>query len=193
MPLTRQRTSRATSDGAPAACSITAAVSAFSPGTPKRRMPGAQIDGLDVSQESLDRADQALLSQGVFTSHLSKLGRDYEVVVIANVLHHVKPGERQNLISEAGSRLARGGRLVIFEHNPANPLTRWAVDHCPFDEDAILLPPRETTRYVQGARLRLLTRDYIVFFPRWLAPFRPLEARLRWCPLGAQYAVVGAS
>ncbi len=158
----------------------------------KCRLPHARIDGFDPSQESLDRVDSSLRDQGVFTSNPGLLGRDYEVIVMANVLHHVTPAERGGLISEVVSRLARSGKLVIFEHNPANPLTRWAVAQCAFDEDAVLLWPRETTRRLRAARLRILKRDYIVFFPRWLGALRPLEPLLRWCPLGAQYAIVGA-
>jgi hypothetical protein len=41
------------------------------------------------------------------------------------------------------------------------------------------------------ADFRILRSDFIVFFPRWLAPLRPLEPHLNWIPCGAQYAVVG--
>jgi 2-polyprenyl-3-methyl-5-hydroxy-6-metoxy-1,4-benzoquinol methylase len=151
---------------------------------------GMHVDGFDVSQESVERVEQSLRRQGTFTSNLNQLGHSYDVVVLSNVLHHVKPHERHALIMEAGSRLADGGKLVIFEHNPINPFTRWAVSQCPFDGDAILLPSRETRGYFRQGRLRLMWRDYIVFFPRWLGWFRPLEPSLHWCPLGAQYVVV---
>jgi SAM-dependent methyltransferase len=149
-----------------------------------------QIDGFDPSVASLDRVDKALLSQGVFTSDPAKLRSDYEVIVLANVLHHVKPADRQDLICRLAARLACDGKLFIFEHNPANPLTCWAVGRCPFDEDAILLPPAEAAGYFLSGELHLAERDYIVFFPRWLAALRPFEASLRWCPLGAQYVLV---
>src|SRR6185437_14789410 len=87
----------------------------------KRRMPEKQIDGFDVSEKSLDRIEPALRSQGVFTSRAEGLGGDYEVVVLANVLHHVKIEERPEIISEAASHVGPGGRMVIFEHNPLNP------------------------------------------------------------------------
>jgi len=155
----------------------------------KKTLANTQIDGFDVSSESVQRISEDLTKQGTFSSTLDRLGHDYDVVVISNVMHHVRPADRQALVLEAGSRLGAGGRLVIFEHNPINPLTRWAVSECPFDEDAILLRARETRGYIQ-ANLRFLWRDYIVFFPRWLAWFRTMEQVLRACPLGAQYAVV---
>jgi len=156
----------------------------------KQNFPEAQVDGFDPSSASLSRVKPNLLAQGTFTSELKLLGYRYDVIAVANVLHHVKPSERMELISEVASRLASGGLLVIFEHNPANPLTRWAVSQCAFDGDAILLWPRETRRYVTNSNLKA-RRDYIVFFPRWLAALRRFEPLLRWCPLGAQYAMVG--
>ncbi|MFY9532087.1 MAG: class I SAM-dependent methyltransferase [Candidatus Acidiferrales bacterium] len=153
----------------------------------KRCMPAFRIDGFDVSRDSLARVDTSLLSQGIFTSSLQDLGCAYDIIVLANVLHHVRPEHRQELILEAGSRLLDGGMLIVFEHNPTNPLTRWAVSHCAFDEDAILLPARETRHYFRVPGFRLLWRDYIVFFPRWLAWFRPLDPFLHRVPLGAQY------
>jgi 2-polyprenyl-3-methyl-5-hydroxy-6-metoxy-1,4-benzoquinol methylase len=158
----------------------------------KNRLGETRIDGFDVSRDSLSRVDESLLRQGTFSTDPTELGHDYEVVVLCNVLHHVKPDGRQDVIREAASRLAAGGKLVVFEHNPINPVTRWAVSQCSFDEDAILLPSGETQTYFRRSELRLLWREYIVFFPRWLAWLRPTEPSLHWCPLGAQYVVVGS-
>jgi SAM-dependent methyltransferase len=158
----------------------------------KKVLAGRQVDGFDVSKESIDRVDHALQREGTFTTNPDILGCGYDVIVLSNVLHHVKPVERELLIRKAGSRLAIGGKLVIFEHNPINPLTRWAVSQCPFDEDAILLPNGETRGYFDHGELVLLWRDFIVFFPRWLKWLRPLEPLLSWCPLGAQYVVVAS-
>lgn len=158
----------------------------------KSRLSEVRIDGFDVSKDSVNRVDESLRRQGTFSTDLNELGRDYDVVVLCNVLHHVKPDNRRAVIRESASRLADGGKLVVFEHNPINPLTRWAVSQCPFDEDAILLPGSETQSYFQPNELQLLWRDYIVFFPRWLGWFRPLEPSLAWCALGAQYVVVGS-
>lgn len=157
----------------------------------KKRLPNAQVDGYDVSQSSLDQIDPALRAQGTFACNVGDLGGAYDVVVLANVLHHIDPRDRQSVISDAAGLLAQKGKLVIFEHNPANPLTCRAVDRCPFDENAILLPPREIRDYLARGGFNLLRLDYIVFFPRLLRWLRTFEPALRRCPLGAQYAVVG--
>jgi 2-polyprenyl-3-methyl-5-hydroxy-6-metoxy-1,4-benzoquinol methylase len=156
----------------------------------KKRLPQMRIDGFDISQESVDRIAAGLRRQGTFTSDVRAVERSYDVIVLSNVLHHVRPEERVKLIVETTARLAENGKLVIFEHNPMNPLTRWAVSHCEFDRNAVLLNVGEAFHTLREAKLRVLTHEFIVFFPRLLAWFRPLEPSLHWCPLGAQYAIV---
>jgi SAM-dependent methyltransferase len=158
----------------------------------KKHLPQATVDGFDVSRESLGRVDPQLLAQGRFTNEMAKLASGYDMIVTANVMHHIRPEERAGTMSKLAGLLARDGRLAIFEHNPANPVTRWAVERCPFDKDAILLPPVETVAYFKQTDLEILRRDYIVFMPRMLAWLRPLEPALAWLPLGAQYVVLGA-
>lgn len=155
----------------------------------KRLLPEKQIDGFDVSEKSLERVGPVLRSQGVFTSRAQGLENDYEIVVLANVLHHVKTEQRRDVISEAASHVGPGGRMVIFEHNPLNPLTRRAVSLCPFDEGVVLLSSGEV-RALCASVLRAPCTDYIVFFPRWLAWLRPLERFLEWCPAGAQHVTI---
>jgi SAM-dependent methyltransferase len=156
----------------------------------RQHLPATRIDGFDVSNESIRKVDPALAAQGTFTSSPSQLAQDYCLIVIANVLHHIPPGQRQNLIEDLAGRLAQRGILAVFEHNPSNPITRWVVERCPFDGDAILLPPTETGSYLAQAKLHLKRRDYIVFMPSILAWLRPLEPRLGWLPIGAQYAIL---
>jgi 2-polyprenyl-3-methyl-5-hydroxy-6-metoxy-1,4-benzoquinol methylase len=156
----------------------------------KRCLGGVRIDGFDPSHDSLAQIDESLRQQGAFRSNLKELGQDYDLVVLANVLHHVKPAERLGLVKEAASRLAAGGRIVVIEHNGVNPLTRHAVAQCPFDVNAVLLPTRETRDCLRKSGLSAVRLEYIVFFPRWLSWLRKLEPSLAWCPLGAQYAMV---
>jgi len=157
----------------------------------KLQIPGARIDGFDPSQDSLDCLAPLLRDQGTFSNELDSIGADYSLIVIANVLHHVVPRKRENVFCKIFSKLAPGGRAVIFEHNPLNPLTRWAVSQCPFDGNAVLLGNSEVRDLLAGAGFQELKRDFVVFFPRWLAAFRPFERFLGWLPLGAQYAFSG--
>jgi 2-polyprenyl-3-methyl-5-hydroxy-6-metoxy-1,4-benzoquinol methylase len=155
----------------------------------KQTFPRATVDGYDLSDASIARVDPRVRAQGTFTSDWSQVGSHYDLIVITNVMHHVRPAERQDVIACLRDRLAPQGILIIVEHNPLNPLTRWAVSKCAFDDDAILLPTKEATGYALHGGLEIVRRDYIVFFPRLLAWFRQLEPYLGWCPAGAQYAV----
>jgi 2-polyprenyl-3-methyl-5-hydroxy-6-metoxy-1,4-benzoquinol methylase len=115
----------------------------------------------------------------------------FSTAILSTVLHHVPPAERHGVATHVLERLAPGGRLFIFEHNPFNPLVRRAVATCPFDDDAILLWPSEQKRLLREAGFQDVKLDYIVFFPRPFAFLRPLEPSLRWLFLGAQTMAFG--
>lgn len=157
----------------------------------KKYLCRAELHGFDVSSASIGMVDRALVAQGRFTSDLAAIDAEYDLILLSNVLHHVAVASRQRTVVRLREHLSPGGRLIVFEHNPVNPLTRLVVAGCPFDKGVHLLPPREVSAYMREAGLRLRRHDYIVFFPRPLAWLRPLEARLSWCPLGAQYALAG--
>jgi 2-polyprenyl-3-methyl-5-hydroxy-6-metoxy-1,4-benzoquinol methylase len=157
----------------------------------KKRLPAAHVHGYDVSPESIQMVPSELRQQGSFSDKLSDLDRDYSIAVIANVLHHVPKGQRERTVAEVADRLMDGGRLVVFEHNPLNPLTRLAVHRCAFDGDAVLLRPNEACGYFSRAKLRRRKLAYIVFFPSVLSKLRRFEPILSWLPAGAQYVIVG--
>jgi SAM-dependent methyltransferase len=154
-------------------------------------LPNCELHGYDPSRSSLDMIPPELSARGKFTSFKEQLHSDYDLIVVANVMHHVPLELRRNIVIDLRKRLSVGGKLVIFEHNPLNPLTRLVVKQCPFDIGVVLLWPRELLECFNSAGLHLQRRDYITFFPRWLAWLRPLESKLSWCPFGAQYVVVG--
>lgn len=153
--------------------------------------PFRQIHGFDPSGESLAVASRRVPG-AVFHANADAIpDGHYGLAVMACVLHHVPVAERQGLLRLTMSKLRPGGRLVVFEHNPLNPLTRRAVATCPFDDDAILLWPREASRLLSQSGYTDVRRDFIVFLPRALAKLRPLEPYLRAVPLGAQMMLVG--
>ena len=153
--------------------------------------PTWQINGFDISRDSLARVPSSLTEKGTFTSNIEDLGSDHDAVLLTGVMHHIHPEERRSALVLALDRLKPGGLLVVFEHNPWNPVTSWVVDRCPFDENAILLPPPEIVSIFQTIGLVNIKRRFIVFFPNITKFLRPLERWLTWCPLGAQYVIVG--
>jgi len=153
-----------------------------------------QVCGFDPSAKSLALARERV-NGAVFYDEPESLPRGhFGIVVVANVLHHVPPADRLALVRSMGELLRPGlGRLVVFEHNPYNPLTRRAVAKCEFDGDAILLSPGELTALFRAAGYTRVQRRFIVFFPKFLAPLRPAEPYMGWLPAGAQMMVSGTS
>jgi SAM-dependent methyltransferase len=115
----------------------------------------------------------------------------FDVVFAICVMHHVPPPGWGRFVQEMQRVTRPGGLTVVFEHNPKNPLTRRAVNRCPFDADAVLLPLRTTRALFEQAQLEVVERRYILFFPWQTRIFQWMEHRLRGLPLGGQYYVVG--
>jgi SAM-dependent methyltransferase len=149
------------------------------------------VHGYDPSSKSAEIARKRAPAATFFDDADALPRNHYGFVVLANVLHHVPPGGRRRIMDAIVPVLAEGGRLVVFEHNPLNPVTRRAVAICPFDADAELLYPWQVTRLLRHARLTNVQRRYIVFFPRLLRFARPLEPHMGWLSLGAQVCAWG--
>jgi SAM-dependent methyltransferase len=160
----------------------------------KRQFPSAQIEGIDVSQRSIAIARSRFAELALFR-HFDGATVPFEdgsfgLAFAACVFHHIDHAEHEALIRELRRVLAPGGWLTIFEHNPFNPLTRHAVNTCEFDRNARLLTARTLQAVVRRAGFNQVQAKYCVFFPRALRALRPLENKMGWLPLGAQYCVV---
>lgn len=152
---------------------------------------GAEIAGCDPSADSLAMARRENPACRFFTPDELAADARFDVAMASCVFHHIAPAERQEALRYCHSHLKPGGRLVIFEHNPFNPVTRRLVSACPFDADAVLLTMSETMRRMREAQFDIEARAYCLFFPGALAALRPLENYLGWLPLGGQYFVGG--
>jgi SAM-dependent methyltransferase len=157
----------------------------------RKYFPGSALHGYDISSASIDKVDSSLVDHGIFTTQSDQLDQDYDLVVVSNVMHHIPAKDRRYTFDELRRFLSNGGRLLVFEHNPINPFTRWIVNNCPLDRYATLLSSRKAQTFMSLAKLRTIRLDYIMFFPRSLSLLTPFERFISWCPLGAQYAIVG--
>jgi SAM-dependent methyltransferase len=153
--------------------------------------PFPRVDGFDPSTESVALARQRVPAAAIYDDASEIPEGEYALAILSCVLHHVAPAEREALIRRVMTKLRPGGRLLVFEHNPLNPLTRRAVALCPFDDDAVLLWPREARRLLERCGLTDVRRDYIVFLPSFLGRLRWIEPHLRAIPLGAQMTLLG--
>jgi ubiquinone/menaquinone biosynthesis C-methylase UbiE len=151
----------------------------------------SRVHGFDPSLESLTLAKERAPGAEFHTSLDAIPSDSFGAVVLSGVLHHVPASEQPDVLSFVRRALRPGGRVVVFEHNPLNPLTQRAVRTCPFDDDAVLLSARTLRRSLERAGFTGVELQYIVFFPKFLSFLRPLEPRLAWCPFGAQTLTVG--
>jgi SAM-dependent methyltransferase len=152
------------------------------------------LHGIDVAPEAIERARSRNQRAHYRSYDGDTIPFDAGAVDVAFaicVVHHVDPGRRARLFDEMARVVRPGGLLLVYEHNPFNPLTRTAVSRCAFDEDAILLSRREATRLVRGAGLAPIEARYILFLPVEHRLVPRFERRLGWLPLGAQHCVVG--
>lgn len=159
----------------------------------QQHLPNASLVCADVSAESLALSKQ---SHGGSVEHVwmpegrLPLGDNtFDGAFACCVFHHIPAEQHESALAEIRRVLKPGGLLMVYEHNPFNPLTVRAVRTCPFDENAVLLTARQLRSRALAAGLKFHKSDYRVFFPASLAGLRPLEDRLRWLPIGAQYFV----
>lgn len=150
-----------------------------------------EVHGFDPSAESLKFAAARVPGAKLHSQAADVPEGRFGAAVLSGVLHHVPEGEQGGVLETVRSKLQPGGRLVVFEHNPLNPVTRHAVATCEFDDDAVMIWPWRVRSLLERAGFRDVSLDFIVFFPRPLAFLRPFEPRLGWLPLGAQVMVVG--
>lgn len=156
----------------------------------RRAFPQAELWGYDVSPDSL-RIAHAVSPGALLTGDAASLPQgQFDLVLAANVFHHIPPDEQPLALERCRHLLRPGaGRLFIFEHNPLNPATRWVFERCPFDKNATMIPRNRLRALATAAGLRVERADFTLFFPRQLAWLRPLERWMGGIPLGAQYCV----
>jgi SAM-dependent methyltransferase len=158
--------------------------------------PGSDVCGLDPSSRCVELARERYAAPrvhfAVFDDGAAR-GISADLVHLNGVVHHVAPGERPALFADLARRVAPGGALALFENNPVNPGTRLVMSRTPFDRDAVMVPAWEARRRLRQVGLQPIRTGYLFYFPRALAPLRPLERFLVRLPLGAQYGVIASA
>lgn len=153
-----------------------------------------ELHGVDIADEAVERAareNPSVHYQSFDGKALPFEADALDLTFAINVFHHVPLAARVPLMREMHRVTRPGGLVVIYEHNPLNPLTRLAVFRCEFDADAILLHRRTVARLMKTTGLDPVLRDYILFFPFPSRLAARVERGLRWLPLGAQHCVAG--
>ncbi len=156
----------------------------------RKHFAGSELSFADVSSRSIEIAQArfpgpeqyALIDRQIPIETNSQ-----DITFSACVFHHIPHDEHEHWLSELHRVTRPGGLLVIYEHNPLNPLTLHAVNTCPIDVNARLIRGNAMKIRTQQAGWVKANIDYKLFFPSFLKFFRPLETHLSWLALGAQY------
>ncbi len=159
----------------------------------KKHLPNCQLTGADISKKSLDIAEARFPGETRFVTltgvSLPFDDESFDIIFSACVFHHIPHEEHGLILQDIWRTLKSNGLLIIFEHNPYNPLTVKAVNTCPFDENAVLITPSQLVSSLIKAKFVSARVSYRIFFPGQLRTMRFLEPLLTWLPLGAQYYV----
>jgi ubiquinone/menaquinone biosynthesis C-methylase UbiE len=157
--------------------------------------PLVQLTCADVSRRSLELAETRHAGAARFAvidhGPLPFADQSFDVAFAACVFHHIRHSEHAQTLVELHRVLRADGALMIYEHNPHNPLTRRVVRDCPFDRDAHLVDASTMRSRLLNAGFRRVEVRYRVFFPHLLRALRRAEDWLGWLPLGAQYYAIG--
>ena len=148
--------------------------------------------GVDISPASLAvaRRDFGGARASFLTPPEAPPSAGLDLAFCNGVFHHIPPGERPAAVRYVAESLRPGGLFAFWENNPWNPGTRYVMDRCPFDGDAVTLTPPEARSLLRAGGLEVVRTDFLFLFPRPLRALRPLEPLVSGLPLGAQYQIL---
>lgn len=153
--------------------------------------PFSEIYGCDTSEKSLAIAKERFGKVNFFLiSEPQPQTPRFDVILIADVLHHIPEKNRDYYMKIIDDLLEPNGKLVFFEHNPYNPVTNFLVKTCPFDDKAQLITKNQLKKMLLHHGYQTLESGYCMFFPEFLKFFNRFEKRLSGVPLGGKYYVI---
>lgn len=149
------------------------------------------IYAYDISESLLEKAKE-VNRQYPNVKFINEFGEKnkFDFIIIVNVFHHIKPRLRNRTFEHIKALLKPNGKVIVYEHNPYNPLTQRVVATCPFDTDANLLTKNHFLKIARACKFNIDFASYVLYFPWDAMLFRSCERWLQWLPLGAQYLLV---
>jgi len=154
-----------------------------------------KISGFDISAKSVKLAQRRNPEVRYKVGDGNRFpfnNEEFDVVFAICVLHHIEPALRTQFFFEAKRVLRPGGILMVYEHNPLNPVTRLVVSRCQFDHNAILLFSTETRQLLRKTGFLPEQSDSLIFLPTESPAWRRFEEFfLAKLPFGAQYLESG--
>ena len=156
-----------------------------------------EITSVDISIESILKAKARNVQfKNIEFKHFTELQELYfdnkfDVIFLANVLHHIPVNLHLNTLSFLKSQLDLDGYLYLFEHNPKNFLTKKAFHSCELDMGCEMISDKIIIQLLKNTGFHNIKRKFILFFPKFFDFLIPLEKYLWFLSLGGQYWVKG--
>lgn len=120
---------------------------------------GFDVFGVDLSASMVARARQRGLSgtYAAVTTALPFVDNSFDLALTVATLHHLETPERvAATVREMGRVVKRGGHVVLWDHNPANPYWPILMKRVPQDSgDERLVPLGELLADVRATGLHL--------------------------------------
>ena len=108
------------------------------------------------------------------------------------VVQEVPKAQRAALMTELARVVRRDGLVVVFEHNPLNPLTQLVARRCTFGNNAEMLRMGTLRRLFEQSGLAVRDARFLLVFPKRSRRLLALERYLDRLPLGTQYYIAGS-
>ena len=83
-----------------------------------------------------------------------------DLIFVANVLHHSGINELKNIIRY-------GDRIIIFEHNPYNLITRLIVKFAKIDKGVTLIKRKELIKKLENLGFKIIKKKYTLFLTQY--------------------------
>lgn len=153
--------------------------------------------GVDLSFEMLRVARYRMpLTNGIYVcgsaGQIPLPDASVDMAFASCMFHHMDHDFIVPCLKEMRRITRPGGHIVVFEHNPFNPITQFVVRTTAIDKNAQLVRSSKMYRAFKAAGIKKPQRQYILYAPRGIDQFiRKHVGLLRKIPLGGQYFVVG--
>jgi SAM-dependent methyltransferase len=154
----------------------------------------SQLIASDVSSRSIEISKTRFPGQKKYlliNKSISITTESQDLIFSACVFHHIQHDQHIYWLKELYRVASLNSMIVIFEHNPLNPLTVYAVNTCPIDINAKLIRSGQLKKKLIDSGWSDIEISYKFFFPSFLRFLRPLENYLSWCCFGGQYLISG--
>jgi SAM-dependent methyltransferase len=119
-------------------------------------------------------------------------GDTFDAAYAFCIYHHIPDADHVRHLSELRRVVKPGGEILVFEHNPYNPVTARIFARAPIDRGCHMIAPPALRGTFRSAGLQQIDQGYLLFVPEPLHPLLgSIEPALAWLPLGGQYFVSG--